>query len=165
MNRNTLTTILLTLATLALQIFVSPLLNIAGTTINYCLAFLVAISVVLNEKPKIAIAVILGIFMDLTQGEPFGAFTLIFLLSNMAAMMLTANVNSSNFTEKAIQAFVICAVANVLLCLIFGIATPGLTIALAFTSGQLWSCLFDGLISILYLMLVSALAKNSGLDA
>ena len=165
MNKNTILTTILTIATLALQVFVSPLLNIGGTTINYCLAFLVAASLVLNEKPKIVLSVILGLFMDLTQGEPFGAFTLVFLLSNMAAISLTANVNSSNFSEKAIQAFAVCAIANVFHCFIVGLATPGLTLALAFLSGQLWSCLFDGLVSIVFLIVISKFCSNNNLNA
>ena len=165
MNRNTILTTILTIATLALQIFVSPLLNIGGTTINYCLAFLVAASVVLNEKPKIVLAVVFGLFMDLTQGEPFGAFTLVFLLSNIACISLAANVNSQSFQEKSLIAFIVCAIANVFHCLVVGLATPGLTLALAFLSGQLWSCLFDGLVSIIFLITMSKICSNNNFNA
>ena len=165
MNKNIVITTLLAIAALCLQIFVSPLLNIGGTTINYCLALLVAISVTLNEKPKVVLAAVLGIFMDLTQGEPFGAFTLVFLMSNIACISLAANVNSQSFQEKSLIAFIVCAVANVIHCLIVGLATPGLTLALAFLSGQLWSCLFDGLVSIVFLILASRFCQNNSLNA
>ena len=151
---------ILTIATLALQAFVSPLLKISGTTINYCLASVVAISIVLNDKNQTAVAVILGLFMDLTQSGPFGAYTLLFLISSMTVMFLTTSINSSNITEKAIIGFLVCAIINLLHCLIVGIATPNLTIVLAFTSGQLWSCLFDGLVSIVLLMIVSCIFRN-----
>ena len=165
MNKSTILTTILTIATLALQIFVSPLLNIGGTTINYCLAYLVAISIVLNEKPKIVLSIVLGLFMDLTQGEPFGAFTLLFLLSNVACVSLSANVNSQSFQEKSLIAFIVCAVANVVHCLIVGMATPGLTLALAFTSGQLWSCLFDGLVSIVFIIVAGRFCQNNNFNA
>ena len=165
MNRNVIVTIVLTVAAAALQVFVSPLLNIGGTTINYCLAFLVAISIVLYDKPKIVLSIVLGLFMDLTQGEPFGAFTLVFLLSNIACISFAANVNSQSFQQKSLIAFIVCAIANVFHCLVVGLATPGLTIALAFLSGQLWSCLFDGLVSIVFLIITSLFCKDNNFNA
>lgn len=165
MNKSIIKLVILTIVTLALQVFVSPLLNLGGTTINYCLASLVAMSIILNERPKIVIAITFGLFMDLTQSGPFGAFTLLFLISNIATIGLTANINTSNVGGKALIAFVVCAIVNILHCLIVGIATPNLTLALAFTSGQLWSCLFDGLTSIIFLLIFSSVFKNNTLNA
>ena len=145
------------LVAILLQLVVSPLISIAGTTINFCLAFIVAISLTNSEKPKIVLAVVLGVIVDLTLGGPVGAFTLLFVLSNVLSVSLVANVSSSSLQEKCIIAFVVCAVINIFNCLIVGLATPGLTLALAFTSGALWSCLFDGIVCIAMLICLSKL--------
>ena len=144
-----------TVLAILLQLVVSPLLTIGGTTINFCLAFIVAISLSSSEKPKIALAVLLGVIVDLTLGGPVGAFTLLFVLSNVLSVTLVANVSSSTLQEKCIIAFVVCAVINILNCVIVGLATPGLNLVLAFTSGALWSCLFDGIVSIVFLFVLS----------
>lgn len=159
MKKQLATYVIGAIVTILLQLIVSPLLNIAGTTINFCLAFIVAISLSNAEKPKIVLAVVLGIIVDLTLGGPVGAFTLLFVLSNVLSVSLVANVSSSSLQEKCIIAFVVCAIINILNCLIVGIATPGLTIVLAFTSGALWSCLFDGIVCIAMLFALSKVSQ------
>lgn len=164
-KKNGLIITILAIAAILLQIIVSPLLNIGGTSINFCLACLVATSVTLNDSPKVALSLVLGILMDLTQGGPFGAFALLFLISNLLAFGLTTNLNAGGFKERALLGFLVCALANVLHCLIVGLATPGLTVAIAFTSGQLWSCLFDGLVSIVFLIATASFCKDEKIDA
>lgn len=165
MNKKIMINIVCVVVVLLLQLIVSPSLPIGGTTLNFCLAYVVAISLALRENPKIILCVLLGIIMDLTHGGPVGAFTLIFLLINATCVSVSANITSSGTLEKSVIAFVACAVANLLHCLIVGVATPGISLITAFTSGALWSLIFDGVISVLFLLILSKILVDDSRDA
>lgn len=162
MDRRGLILVLSSVVVVLLQLIISPAIPVGGTTFNFCLAFVVAVSLTLNDSPKLVMCVILGVIMDLTQSGPVGAYALLFLVSNFVCISISANIASTEFPQKAVIAFITCAVANILHCLIVGITSSG--IAAAFLSGALWSLIFDGIIALIFLWILSKLVREKSMN-
>lgn len=133
---------------LLLQFILGSMINIFGATISFGIAAIVALSLCLKDKPHLVLCVVMGLIFDLTQAEPFGAYTLIFTVANVLLFELFKGNSHGSIGSNCIVAFV----ATFLFCLIdtiiVGCATPGVDFLSLLINGNVITIIVNSLISV-----------------
>lgn len=160
-NNSKIVIIVCCVCVLLLQFWLAPSINIFGGKANFGIAAIVALSLVLNDRPRILMCVLMGLALDLTQSEPLGAYTLLFVLTNVVICSLLADSLGSSDVANSIIAFFGALLVSLADALIVGIATPGASFVDLIATGSLIGAILNGLIAVILCFLFSRLIKTN----
>lgn len=160
-NRKNITIVVCAVLVVFLQLWLAPMINVFGASPSFGLAAIVAFSLILDDKPHILLCVLVGLAFDLTQGEPFGVYTLMFVVTGYVVQALLSGIGNDSAVTNIVTGAIATFVAGLIQLVIIGFATPGIGFFDLVATGALLGLVLDCIaFAIFYLIFDSVIPKS-----